>query len=64
MQLNYHYMLNCKFTKITLEKTGALDVQFVELMEGKDNTCRFIKVINKTESSLANSNLFIHGHRY
>ena len=57
-------MLNCKFIKITLENTGALDVQFGELMEGKDNTSRFIKVINKDASSLANRNLFLHGHQY
>ena len=63
MQPKYHYILDCKFFKIILKIPDALDLKFGELMEGKDNICRFIKVINKAASSLANRNLFLHGHK-
>ena len=48
---------------------GALNVKFGDLIETKDkikltNLCRFINEINKSLSSRANRNLFLHSHTY
>jgi hypothetical protein len=59
MQPKYHYNLNIL---ITLENTKRIKCKIRELIEGKDNISRFIKVINRDTSSLANRNLFLYGH--
>jgi hypothetical protein len=64
MQLKCQYIKDCIFFKLTLENTSTLNIKFGELMEGTDNISRFIKVNNKDEYSLANRNLFLHGHQY